>query len=52
MTGLICMGNLFVKIVLCFSDVCTKTEIGSKTRHIKPCFRADFQQSGFERGNS
>ena len=29
-------------------EVCTKAEIGRKARHIKPCSRANFQQSGFE----
>jgi len=30
--------------------VCTKAEISKKTRHNKPCSRANFQQSGFESG--
>ena len=29
-------------------EVCTKAEIGRKTRHIKPCSCASFQQGGFE----
>jgi hypothetical protein len=33
-------------------EVCTKAEIGRRARHIKSCYRADFQQSGFESGIS
>ncbi len=33
-------------------DLYTKAEIGRKARHIKPCSRASFQQSGFETGIS
>jgi hypothetical protein len=33
-------------------EVCTKAEIGRKARHIKPCSRASFQQSGLESGIS
>jgi len=33
-------------------EVCTKAEIGRRARHIKPCSRAKFQQSGFESGLS
>jgi hypothetical protein len=29
---------------------CTKAENDRKTRHIKSCSRANFQQSGFESG--
>jgi len=29
-------------------EVYTKAEIGRKTRHIKPCSCASFQQGGFE----
>jgi len=33
-------------------ELYTKAEIGRKARHIKPCSRASFQQSGFETGIS
>jgi len=32
--------------------VCAKAGIGRKVRHKKPCFRANFRKSGFERVNS
>ncbi len=33
-------------------ELWTKAEIDKKTKHIKPCSRANFQQSGFESGIS
>jgi len=33
-------------------EVCAKARIGGKTGHKKPCFPANFQQSGFESGIS
>lgn len=39
------LGFMTVRVI----DICTKTEIGRKARHLKPCSRANFQQSGFKR---
>jgi len=42
------LGSMKVRAL----EVCTKAEIGRRARHIKPCSRANVQQSGFESGLS